>query len=365
MTKRIHALLKVLESNHLDSILITSKENVYYMSNYYTDPHERLIGVFISRHHDPFLIVPAMEINDARASGWSYDIMGHHDHEDVWKLLADFLKKNDLMPQSLGIEEDQLAVSRYQALKEILPQTVLTHAQEILSGLRVIKDDREFELLKQAAELADFGIQTGIHALKEGRSELEIIAQIEFALKKQGVQQMSFSTMVLSGIKTASPHGSPSKKLIAPHELVLFDLGVVFNGYCSDITRTVAFDSVSEEQERIYHTVLAAEQKAIEACQIGSEIGEVDQVARQYIQQAGYGDFFPHRIGHGLGINVHEYPSIHGQNKLPIQAGMCFTVEPGVYVPETGGVRIEDMIFMTEEGPKQLTESPKELLVIT
>jgi len=365
MTKRIHALLKVLESNQLDSTLITSKENVYYLSHYYTDPHERVIGVYISRYHDPLLIVPAMEVNDAKASGWSFEILGYHDHEDVWKLLADFLKQNHSLPQSLGIEEDQLSVSRYQALQKVLPQTVLAPAQEMLAGLRLIKDEREFELLKQAAELADFGIKTGIHALQEGRSELEIIAEIEFALKKQGVQQMSFSTMVLSGAQTASPHGSPSKKTLAPHELILFDLGVIFNGYCSDITRTVAFHSVSEEQEKIYHTVLAAEQKSIDACQIGAPIGELDQAARQHIQQAGYGDFFPHRIGHGLGIDVHEYPSIHGQNTVPIQAGMCFTVEPGIYVPETGGVRIEDMIFMTEEGPKLLTESPKELLIIT
>lgn len=365
MTKRMNALLKVLESNHLDSVLITSKENMYYMSNYYTDPHERFIGVYVSRFHDPLLIVPAMEINDARAAGWAFKIMGHHDHENVWKLLAVFLKNNNKMPQSLGIEEDQLSISRYQALKQILPETVLTHAQEMLAGLRLIKDPNEFDLLKQAAELADFGIQTGINALNEGVSELEIIAQIEFSLKKQGVQQMSFSTMALSGAKTASPHGNPGKKTIAPHELVLFDLGVVYNGYCSDITRTVAFHSISKEQEKIYNTVLAAEQKAIEACQVGSAIGELDKAARQHIQQAGYGEFFPHRIGHGLGIDVHEYPSIHGENKLPIQTGMCFTVEPGIYVPGTGGVRIEDMIFMTEEGPRQLTQSSKELLVIT
>src|SRR5690625_1474590 len=185
MTKRIHALLKVLESNQLDSTLITSKENVYYLSHYYTDPHERVIVVYISRYHDPLLSVPAMEVNDAKASGWSFEILGYHDHEDVWKLLADFLKQNHSLPQSLGIEEDQLSVSRYQALEKVLPQTVLAPAQEMLAGLRLIKDEREFELLKQAAELADFGIKTGIHALQEGRSELEIIAEIEFALKNK------------------------------------------------------------------------------------------------------------------------------------------------------------------------------------
>src|SRR5699024_1092633 len=166
----------------------------------------------------------------------------------------------------------------------------------------------------------------------------------------QGVEGMSFSTMALSGTKTASPHGTPGKKSIKKGDLVLFDLGVIHGGYCSDTTRTVAFQSITEEQKNIYETVLKAEQLAIDASKIGVSVGSIDLAARNHIDEMGYGKYFTHRIGHGLGIETHEYPSMHSQNKLKLDKGMCYTIEPGVYVPNTGGVRIEDMIFMTENG---------------
>ncbi|MDY0405335.1 M24 family metallopeptidase [Virgibacillus sp. 179-BFC.A HS] len=175
---------------------------------------------------------------------------------------------------------------------------------------------------------------------------------------------MSFATTAISGAKTASPHGTPGNKKIEKGDMVLFDLGVIYEGYCSDITRTVAFKSVTDEQQKIYDTVKVAQQKAIDASQLGTATGEIDKAARRYIEQAGYGEYFKHRIGHGLGIETHEYPSMHENNKLELKAGMCYTIEPGIYVPGQGGVRIEDMIFMTEKGAEILTESPKELRII-
>lgn len=305
-----------------------------------------------------------MEVDEAKKAGWGFTIIGYHDHENPWQLFADVLKKNEKIPKTLGIEHDHITLGRYEAIKQILPNTAISDAQEILAHLRVIKSKKEYTLLKQAAELADFGIETGIKAIREGVSEMEIIAEIEYELKKQGVQQMSFQTMALSGNQTASPHGTPSMKKINTGDLILFDLGVVFEGYCSDISRTVAYTSITEAQEKIYHTVLAAEEKAIKASQTKTSVGNIDAAAREHIKQAGYGEYFTHRIGHGLGIQTHEYPSMHGNNELPLKAGMCYTIEPGIYVPNTGGVRIEDMIFMTEKGPEILTKSSKELQII-
>jgi len=364
MAERLNTLYSKLEHNDLDSILVTSSSNFFYLSNYYTDPHERVIAVYVSRHHDPLMIIPALEKDDAKNAGWEYDMISYSDSENPWELFYQFLKRNDSFPKSMAVEQNHLTMERFSQVKSMLSDTEFSDAQEILANLRVIKDKQEYARLKQAAELADFGIKTGIEAINSNMSELEIIAKIEYELKKQGVQQMSFSTMTLSGSKTASPHGTPSMKKIEKGDLVLFDLGVVFEGYCSDITRTVAYKSISSDQENIYNTVLEAETKAIQASQNGTAVGDIDLAARRQIEQAGYGDFFVHRVGHGIGIETHEYPSMHSQNKLELKNGMCYTVEPGIYVPGQGGVRIEDMIFMTDDGAETLTKFPKELQII-
>lgn len=364
MTKRINQLLEQMKVHHLDSIFITSPANFYYISNHLTDPHERLIGIYISHRRDPLLIVPALEKEDAENAGWSYDIISYFDHDDPWQLLKDQLQKDNEKPETIGLEHDHLTLERYYNVKEILPDAAISDIQELLASVRVIKTRDEYARLKEAAELADFGIETGIKSIREGVSELEIIAGIEYELKKQGVQQMSFQTMALSGAKTASPHGTPSMKKLEAGDMVLFDLGVLFEGYCSDITRTVAYKSITEEQKNIYETVLAAERKAINAAQIGTAVGQLDKAARDHIDNNGYGEYFTHRIGHGLGIETHEYPSMHSNNTLTLKAGMSFTIEPGIYVPGEGGVRIEDMVFMTENGPEQLTKYPKELQIV-
>lgn len=360
---RLEVLVSDLKGKNFDSMLVTSKANVYYLSNYYTEPHERVIAVYVSVSHDPLLIVPEMEKNDALSAGWQYEIIGYSDHENPWELFHAYLKKNNI-PESMGVEQDHLTLERYREIAEMFSETVINDGKEILENLRVIKNKQEYTLLKQAAALADFGVRAGVSAIREGVSELEIIAEIEYAMKKQGIQEMSFSTMVLSGSGTASPHGVPSLKKIEKGDLVLFDLGVIFAGYCSDITRTVAYKSIEENQKKIYGTVLAAQQQAIDAARIGTAVRKVDLAARDFIEKAGYGKYFNHRIGHGLGIETHEYPSMHSDNDLMLNEGMCFTIEPGIYMPGIGGVRIEDMIFMTEKGSEILTEFPKELQIV-
>ncbi|HLR08401.1 MAG TPA: Xaa-Pro peptidase family protein [Bacillota bacterium] len=364
LQERLDALSKMLNKNQLDSILVMSPANIFYLSGYYTEPHERVIAAYINPKHDPLLIVPAMEEADAKNAGWRYDIIGYHDHEDPWDLFFDYLKKQETFPQTMGLEYDHTTLTQFKHIERMLPHTKTIDAQRLLADLRVIKNEHEHALLKQAAELADYGIETGMKAIREGINELELIAIIEYELKKQGVRDMSFSTMVLTGEKTASPHGTPGTRQMKKGDLVLFDLGVVYKGYCSDITRTAAFQSISDEQENIYKTVLTAGEKAIAACQTGIPLGEIDKTARTHIDEAGYGDYFTHRIGHGLGIETHEYPSLNSGNTLPLASGMSFTIEPGIYVPNTGGVRIEDMIFMTKKGPDVLTKYPKDLQII-
>jgi Xaa-Pro dipeptidase len=193
---------------------------------------------------------------------------------------------------------------------------------------------------------------------------MEVLAKIEYELKKKGIREMSFSTMVLFGEKSGDPHGNPGERKLKAGDIVLFDLGVVLDGYCSDITRTVAYKSISEKQKDIYNTVLKAELASIEASKPGTRIGDLDKVARDIITDAGYGDYFPHRIGHGIGINVHEFPSMSHLNEGILKEGMVYTIEPGIYLPGIGGVRIEDDILVTADGCETLTEFPKELQIV-
>lgn len=364
MVERISRLLEQLKEQNHESILVTSKANVFYLSGYYTDPHERLVGVYADHIGNPVLILPQMEKADAIKSGWTSDILGYDDQTNPWKLLASYLQGEKRLPSNVAVERDHFTLERQEFLQTALPNVTLSGAEETLRKLRLIKDQKELVIMKQAASLADFGVETGIKALAEGKTELEIVAEIEFALKKQGVREMSFSTLVLTGENTASPHGNPGQNKIKAGDMVLFDLGVVYQGYCSDITRTVAFKKVNEKQKEIYNTVLYSQIAAIQKSQVGTPAGDIDKAARAVITEAGYGEYFTHRVGHGIGVDVHEYPSMNSENTLKLTEGMSYTIEPGIYVPNVGGVRIEDEIFITKKGPELLTKHPKELQII-
>ncbi|MDV2581217.1 M24 family metallopeptidase [Alkalibacillus haloalkaliphilus] len=361
MEQRINQLIESLQKNDLESIFITSKANVFYFSNLYAEAHERLIALYIDVKGRKTIIAPALELEDIKNAGWTSEIITYFDHENPWKKFEKWLSHSGGLPSNLAIEEENLNVERFQQLQNLTKNEDIQYGQRLLNELRVIKEDDEVEILQEAARFADFGIETAVKHIKPGKTELEIIAEVEYALKEKGIRHMSFSTLVLSGAKTAAPHGTPSTKPIEDGNFVLMDLGVVYKGYCSDITRTVAVGEINEEQEKVYNTVLAAQQNALDVCEINTPLGQIDRAARSVIEDAGYGEYFTHRIGHGIGIDVHEFPSMASNNEDPLKPGMSFTIEPGIYVPGVGGVRIEDDVLMTENGPKTLTQYPKTL----
>ncbi|MCY8722066.1 di/tri-peptidase [Bacillus inaquosorum] len=359
--QRVSSWLK--EAGHTAAFIHT-KENVFYLTGFYTEPHERLMGLFIFQEKEPFFVCPGMEAGQARSAGWNHEIIGYADHENPWELIEKALKKRNISIHTLAVEKDSISLSRAEQLKHSVGGAQFVSAEETLNQFRLIKDDNEIRLLKEAAKLADFGVEVGTAALREGISEVEVLAQIEYELKKKGIQGMSFSTMVLFGEKSGQPHGNPGTATLKKGDFVLFDLGVILDGYCSDITRTFAYKTINPKQEEIYETVLQAEKAAIEASKPGVRIGDLDLTARGIIEKAGYGDYFPHRLGHGLGISVHEYPSMSQANDTLLQEGMVYTIEPGIYVPEIGGVRIEDDVHVTKDGAVALTQYPKELIIL-
>jgi len=366
LKQRLEKMSNWLESTGIDAAFIHTPPNVYYLTGFHCQPHERLFGLFVFPKADPFMVLPQMEVRRAREAGWNGDLLAYDDRENPWDLVKkEWEKRRNGSGALVAVEKDHLPLAWAERLSLFIPNGEWASADEILKRWRMVKDDNELRWLREAAKLADEAVQIGIDALRPGCTELEVVAAIELEMKKRGVREMAFSTMVLFGEKSALPHGESGTRTLKEGDFVLFDLGVVTSGYCSDITRTVVFRTASEKQREIYETVRQAQEAALRACQPGVRLGDLDEEARQVIRNAGYGDYFTHRLGHGLGISAHESPSIHGANDDRLSSGMVFTVEPGIYVPEVGGVRIEDDVWVTESGSECLTRFTKELLIVS
>lgn len=360
---KIQQVQAYLNENNFDAAFITTPDNVFYFSGFDSDPHERLLGVMVFKDAEPFIICPKMEVPDVVAAGWAYEAIGHMDTENAWDIVAQAISSRAVTIEKMAIEKSHLTVERLEALISFYPTATFERLDDKINAMRVIKSEDELEKLREAAKLADYAIEVGVSEIAEGKTEMEILNAIESAIKAKGYS-MSFDTMVLAGEKSASPHGTPGDRKIQKGDFILFDLGVIYEGYCSDITRTVAFGKPSAAQVEIYNTVRAANEAAISAVKAGVKASELDKIARDVITEAGFGEYFTHRLGHGLGISVHEFPSINGANDVTLDAGTVFTIEPGVYKSDVTGVRIEDDVVVTESGVEVLTKYTKELVIL-
>lgn len=361
MNNRIKQISDHMERNNLDAVIITVPRHVYYLTGFASEPHERFLGLVLPKGEEPFLLVPALDAEAAAQASSVQRIYTHSDTDSAYEVLR------GLLPASLGsigIETEHWTVSRYEELKTYIGVSQVSSVDGLLRDMRVIKSESEIGLMKDAVALVEKVLKRGLEKVAVGVSETDLVAELEFQMKKLGAQSPSFSTMVLTGPASALPHGVPGSRKISSGDLLLFDLGVYLNGYASDITRTFAVGEVSEEHRRIYNAVLAGNEAAIGAVRPDVTCASVDAAARNRIEADGYGPYFNHRLGHGLGLDVHEYPSLHGRNEAVLKAGMTFTIEPGVYVPGVGGVRIEDDVLVTSGGVEVLTSFPKELTVL-
>lgn len=355
---KLKYLQNQMKENEIQSIFIDNPKYVDYFTGYYTEPHER-IAALIAFHDSAYLFVPEIEKSEAENSS-NLPIITYRDEENPWLIMQNEIFSKYPLPDTFGIEEKSLIVQRYFALRDLLPQVNFVSINSIIQKMIVLKDQKEIDKMNEAGRLADQALAFGFQALNVGVSEQEVVASIEYQMKKLGVDQMSFSTMVLFGDHAASPHGVPGDRQLKDGELVLFDLGVDINGYTSDVSRTVVFGEVSEEIKTIYQIVLQAQKAAQNFVKPGVKISQVDAEARRIIKEAGYGEYFTHRLGHGLGKSVHENPSISSDNEEMIKEGMCFSIEPGIYIEGKVGIRIEDCIHVTENGAEPFTHTNKE-----
>lgn len=350
-----------MDRHSLDAMLITSPKHVYYLTGFATNPHERLLALVLPRGEEARLLVPALDYEAAQAASSVASIHTHQDTDNAYEILGRLLPSG---MAALGVEKDDLNVNRFEAVSAVASASSYVDIGLPLREMRAVKIPEEVERMKRAVRLVEDVLRAGVSLVKPGVTEIELVAELEYRMKKLGADGPSFDTMVLTGPKTALPHGSPDERKVAEGELILFDLGVYADGYASDITRTFAVGEVSDELRRIYDAVLQGNLRAIEAIRPGVSLGSIDRAARDTIAAAGYGPYFNHRLGHGLGMDVHEYPSIHGKNEDAAIEGMTFTVEPGVYVPGVGGVRIEDDVLVTASGVEVLTTFPKTFVSI-
>ena len=264
----------------------------------------------------------------------------------------------------VGFEAAHTTVSHHQGLLAILPGVTLLAIGPELDTVRNCKDTGELEQLSRVAELASASLETLLPLICPGMTEAELALQLEFEMRRSGADGRGFDFIVASGVRGAMPHGRASDKPIQSGELVTIDFGAVQDGYYSDETVTVAVGSISNRQQQIYETVREAHDRAIEAVKPGISCRDLDAVARDYIRGQGFGDFFGHGLGHGIGLDVHEKPVISPRSEAMVVEGMVFTIEPGIYVPGFGGVRIEDTVAVTADGCCLLTKVPKQLKIL-
>lgn len=364
MKKQLQQFKTWLIEQNIDGAFFNDPATVAYLTGYQSDPHERILALLVFPHEAPFLFTPALEIEDAKNSEWDQDVFGYLDNEDPWALIASHINERVSDFKKMAVEKNFLTLDRFEALKNLYPSVEVQDASSIIQQMQLIKTEDEIKKMVEAGEWADKALEIGFQSLEAGKSEQEIVAEIEYQLKKMGIREMSFETMVLTGDNAASPHGVPGERKIQKGDLVLFDLGVVWKGYTSDVTRTVSYGMASEEAAHIYEIVLKAHEEALAAVKPGVKASTLDKIARDIITEAGYGEYFNHRLGHGLGSSVHEFPSIMEGNDMLIQEGMCFSIEPGIYVPGVAGVRIEDCLYVTSDGCEVFTHTPKTFTVI-
>ena len=263
----------------------------------------------------------------------------------------------------LGFEDAYMTVRDHAALSRALP-CELVPAAELLAKLRAVKDTEELDAMVAAQRIAERALAEILNEIRPGVTEKEIAARLQYLMLHHGAEDKSFDPIVVSGANGSLPHGVPSEKEIRSGEFVTIDMGCVYHGYCSDMTRTVAVGSVTEEMRTVYETVLSAQRAGIAAARAGVTGRAVDAAARDVIAAAGYGAYFGHSFGHGVGVEIHEAPNAAPSNEQPLPARAVISAEPGIYLPGKLGVRIEDVLYLTEEGCRNLTEMPKELLIL-
>jgi Xaa-Pro aminopeptidase len=353
--KRLNAVRALMKSLRLRSLLVTELEHVRYLTGFAGSN-----GLCLITPTAQFFITDRRYKNQAPQEVHGYKIV------IAKQTLFPLLAQGTLVPTGsrIGFESRQISVADMSSLKKLLPRRHFIPAAGILENVTAVKDEKEVELLRRAAGISDAVFTKLLSLIRPGVRECDIAAEISYWHRTYGAECDSFDPIVASGERGALPHARASEKKMKRGEFVVLDFGCRYRGYCSDMTRTLAIGNPSHEMKHVYQTVLDAQKKAIEAVRNGVAARSIDAVARKHIRRHGYGRYFFHSLGHGLGIHVHDPLRVSAISTAVLTSGNVLTIEPGIYLPGRGGVRIEDDIVVRENGCEVLTTSPKELIVV-
>jgi Xaa-Pro dipeptidase len=361
--KRINRIKSLLDKNGLEALVLNAGPTLTYLTGLKFHKMERPFALLIPRDAPTTLVLPEFELNKTSASIISLDCFTYKEDPNSW--LAAFeqacqhAKINNFR---IGVESNHLRVLELQYLEHAAPEALFIPADEILGDLRAQKDEEELSTMRKAAEIAQEAMENLLKDIQLGMSERNIAAELVVQLLRAGSDAaIPFSPIVACGSNSADPHATPTDRTIELGDLLLIDWGAAHKGYVSDITRTFAIGDVDSELLIISKIVAEANAASRSSCRPGVTAAEIDRAARDIITAAGYGANFTHRTGHGLGMEGHEPPYIHGANKKAMQPGTTFTIEPGIYLPGRGGIRIEDDVVITSDGVESLTNLPRDL----
>ena len=347
-----------LEGQGLDAVLLTEEANRFYASGFHSTGTDG-IALVTRRGNYYFTDARYTEAAERRIRDAQIREVGRGRGYAV--LIQEVMKAEGIA--RLGFDDGAMTVRDYERYQRALP-CQLVPASAWLEELRAAKDPEELETMIAAQRIAERALTEVYNAIRPGVTEKELAARIQYWMLHYGAEDKSFDPIVVSGANGSLPHGVPSEKEIRSGEFVTIDMGCVYHGYCSDMTRTVAVGSVTEEMRQIYDTVLRAQKAGIAAARAGATGRAVDGAARDIIEKAGYGPCFGHSFGHGVGVEIHEGPNATPSNDKPLPAGAVISAEPGIYLPGKLGVRIEDVLYLTEDGCRNLTQASKELLIL-
>ncbi len=348
---RIRSLKQAaFQEGKFDGFLIFNSANLIYLTGF-----SGASALLIPKDGEDTIYVYSVNYEQAKAEGKAFKVELVKRNENLMAKIAKQMKKHKIKNLAL----DALNIESWRALaKEARGETKLKAQGNVVRELRKVKDKNEIELMLKAGMLTSEGMRVAYETVKAGVREYEVAAEIEYAMRKQGSYGTAFETIVASGPCSAFPHGVCSDREIRKGDLVVVDVGATYKHYRSDMTRTLVVGKPSEKQKKLYQTVKTAHEKAFEAVKPNVIAKDVDAAARKIIADAGYGDYFVHNLGHGVGLEVHEPPTLSPDSKDKLVAGNVVTVEPGIYLVGYGGVRVEDTVLMQKNGARKLTNGP-------
>lgn len=353
---RLNRVLNEMRERGIPQMIISDSASIFYLTGKWIDPGERLLALYLNINGDhKFFINKLFPVTE----DLGIEKIWYDDTEDGVKLISRYVNKDKVM----GIDKNWPARFLLR-LMELGGGSSFVNSSPIVDRIRMCKDKEERELMRKASRINDAAIEKLIKLIPNELSEKEMVQELNRIYDELGADGFSFEPIIAYGVKAADPHGIPGSATPRTGDSIVIDIGCIKDHYCSDMTRTVFFKEVPKKLKEIYNIVLEANKTAIEIIKPGVRFSDIDKAARDVIEKAGYGEYFTHRTGHSIGIETHEFGDVSKVNTDEVKPGMIFSVEPGIYLPGEGGVRIEDLVLVTEEGHEVLNSYNKELTVV-